>query len=99
MVICGTEHYLDSLAQDAEWCTVNVIAGRDEGECRAPPYAVLNYCRVLAYIVDRLVASKRTRAEWALGHVPVRYHEVIQAALDQHPGTAPAQQVPCATLN
>ena len=91
-------HYLDSLARDAEWCAAGVIDGPDEGECRVPPYAVLNYCRVLAYIVDREVTSKRTGGQWALARLPGHFHAVMRAALDEYSGARPAQPVPCKTL-
>ncbi len=91
--------YLDSIAQDARWCIHNIKSGADDDTCRVPAYAVLNLCRVLAFIRDRQVTSKRSGAEWALSHLPDTYHAVIQAGLDEYTPDSTSQPVSCATLN
>jgi streptomycin 3"-adenylyltransferase len=92
------DDYLDSIVQDATWCIQNMMNGADEGVCRVPQYAVLNLCRVLAFIQDNQITSKRTGAEWALQHLPDTYHAVIQAALDEYTQTGSSETVPCTEL-
>ena len=50
------EYYLKSIAQDFDWSYNNVINGQEDGTCSVPTYAVLNTCRVLAFIKYGLVA-------------------------------------------
>jgi streptomycin 3"-adenylyltransferase len=90
--------YLDAIAEDAAWSINNVLNGADDGLCRVPQYAVLNFCRVLAFIHESRVTSKRTGAEWALSNVPENYHAVIQAALTEYTTAGSAQPVPCKML-
>jgi streptomycin 3"-adenylyltransferase len=92
------DDYLDSIVQDATWCIQNMMNGADAGDCQVPKYAVLNLCRVLAFIQDRQVTSKRTGAEWALANLPDTYHLVIQTALDDYTQAGSSQVVPCAGL-
>ncbi|MBN1564386.1 MAG: DUF4111 domain-containing protein [Anaerolineae bacterium] len=94
--------YLDSIVRDAAWNFDNVMGGPDVGVCLVPQYAVLNYCRVLAFIREGLITSKQTGAEWALRQLPEQHHAVICAALNryQRHDTAPQgdDQVDCQAL-
>jgi streptomycin 3"-adenylyltransferase len=47
-------------------------------------YLILNLARVLAFMKDGLVLSKREGGEWALNNVPERYHSLIQDALREY---------------
>ena len=47
-------------------------------------YIILNLARVLAYIKDGLVLSKKEGGEWALKNVHERYHSLIQNALTEY---------------
>ncbi|MCR5466335.1 MAG: DUF4111 domain-containing protein [Lachnospiraceae bacterium] len=40
--------------------------------------------RVLAYVTDGLVLSKKEGGEWALNHVHERYHSLIKDALTEY---------------
>lgn len=44
----------------------------------------MNLARVLAYIKDGLVLSKKEGGEWALKNVHERYHSLIQGALIEY---------------
>lgn len=91
--------YLDSIAQDARWSYNNVMCGPDEGECAVPRYAVLNSCRILAYLDDtQNVMSKRGGGEWGLEHLPQKYAPVIQEALNEYAVAGSSQPVDAALL-
>jgi hypothetical protein len=54
-------------------------------------YAILNGSRILRSIETRdVVLSKRAAGEWALGHLPARWHAAIRAAARAHDGQATA---------
>jgi streptomycin 3"-adenylyltransferase len=76
--------YLDSIAGDADWCYTNILKGADSGEGRVPTYAVLNFCRVLAFIEQRLITSKVEGGQWGVEHLPQEYTSVIRAALQEY---------------
>jgi streptomycin 3"-adenylyltransferase len=92
------EYYLDSLAQDAEWSTQNILQGADYGECAVPVYAVLNYCRVLAFIEEDLITSKREGGQWAIKHLPADYKFIVQEALREYATSGTAGPVDCRVL-
>lgn len=90
--------YLDSIVQDAYWCFDNIMAGADSGSCRIPKYAVLNFCRVLAFIHEDLVTSKQTGGEWGLANLPPEYHPLIEAALQEYAVLGSSPDVDCNLL-
>lgn len=65
--------YIDSLWYDIE------NAAADIGE--HPVYMTLNLCRVLAYLREGQVLSKKAGGEWGLHTLPKRYHPLIREAL------------------
>jgi len=84
MVLCGAEiqdvfapvpkeFYLESIQADVRYAITR--AGEN------PVYCVLNLCRVLAYMADGAVLSKREGGEWGLAHLPSAYGALIAAAL------------------
>lgn len=92
------QHYLGSIARDSKWSFDNIMNGSDEGMCRVPNYAVLNFCRVLAFIKDNLVTSKKTGGEWALNNLPKKIHLVVQEALNEYKEQGSSQAVDCGVL-
>ena len=76
--------YLDSIAADSAWSYGNIMQGPDDGSCAVPPYAVLNFCRVLAFIEQQSVLSKSEGGQWGLSHLPVQFHPIIHAALQKY---------------
>ncbi|HEX6280453.1 MAG TPA: DUF4111 domain-containing protein [Pyrinomonadaceae bacterium] len=78
------EFYLDAIIADAEENFRNIHSKTDDSPCRVPMYAVLNFCRVLAYIDDGLIASKLEGAEWGLSQIPSEYQAVIFAAKSEY---------------
>lgn len=65
--------YIDSIRND--------IMGAKEDILTAPVYVTLNLCRVLGYLRDGLILSKKSGGEWGLHAVPARYHAWIEKAL------------------
>ena len=78
------EHYLDSIALDAEANFENITEKTGTEKGIVPKYAVLNFCRVLALIEDDLITSKLEGGEWALRKLPEKYHSIISAALQEY---------------
>lgn len=70
------QDYIDSIWND--------IADAKEEITDHPMYLILNLARVLAYLKDGLVLSKKEGGEWALGNIPEMYHSLINAALCEY---------------
>ncbi len=91
-------HYLDSIVTDTRHSLDDIAAGVDSGECRVPPYAVLNACRVLAYVRDGLMTSKTEGGQWGLEHLPPRYEALITAAIGEYAEPDSSRAVDAQTL-
>ncbi|MBO4384915.1 MAG: DUF4111 domain-containing protein [Clostridia bacterium] len=75
--------YIDSIRFDVE-CAKEDIA--DDAM-----YLTLNLARVLAYLTEKRVLSKKEGGEWALAELPEEYRPLIRNALDEYLlGAAPA---------
>ena len=72
--------YIDSLLHDVGNAAVEIA---DD-----PVYMTLNLCRVLAYLRDCTVLSKRGGGEWGIRNLSPQYHEQIQSALCAYAGEA-----------
>ncbi|BCZ47985.1 streptomycin 3''-adenylyltransferase [Clostridium gelidum] len=68
-----SEAYLDSIKSD-------IIGSQDEVIDNSI-YIILNLCRVLAYVQDRLVLSKKEGGEWGIKNVDGKYKGLIKEAL------------------
>ncbi len=68
-----SEAYLDSIKND-------IINSEDE-VIDNPTYIILNLCRVLAYMQDGLVLSKKEGGEWGIKNIHSKYHGLIKEAL------------------
>lgn len=66
--------YLDSIRND--------IADAEKDIRANPIYIILNLCRVLAYMKDSKVLSKREGGEWGLKNVDSRFANLIMNALE-----------------
>jgi predicted nucleotidyltransferase len=53
-----------------------------------PVYFTLNLCRVLCYLKEGKVASKREGGEWGILNVPSAYQEIVRQCLDIYNGAA-----------
>lgn len=75
------QDYIDSIWND--------IADAEEEITDNPMYFTLNLARVLAYVKDGCILSKKEGGEWALANVPEKYHKLVEAALREYAeGTA-----------
>lgn len=68
--------YLDALLYDVE--------GAREEIAQCPMYFILNLARVLAYVREGKVLSKKEGGEWALKSLPAEHHALIRAALREY---------------
>ncbi|PIZ62128.1 DNA polymerase subunit beta [Candidatus Roizmanbacteria bacterium CG_4_10_14_0_2_um_filter_39_13] len=91
-------YYLDSIQKDADWSYKNVLNGPDDGTCKVPHYAVLNFCRILAFMQDKLVTSKREGGEWGVKNLPSIYNPIIQEALKEYAKAGSSENIDCKLL-
>ena len=78
------EAYLDSICNDVKDAKEDIAQFPGSSE-----YAILNACRVYAYIKDGLVISKEQGGKWGLANLPEKYHSLISAMLNSYiKGTA-----------
>lgn len=65
--------YIDSIWYDVENAGEEILEN--------PMYFTLNLCRVLAYLREDLVLSKKSGGEWGLRALPQKYHAILYDAL------------------
>ncbi len=92
------EIYLKSIAENFKWSFDNVSKGRDVGEGRVPTYAVLNFCRALAFIQDKIITSKKEGGKWGIKNLPEEYIVLIQEALNEYAETGTGKLIDLAIL-
>lgn len=68
--------YLDSILRDVLDTTFGVTS-----DLSHPAYVLLNACRTYAYLITGAIFSKQEGGEWALKHLPKRFHSLIQTTL------------------
>lgn len=66
------------------------IADAEEEILDNPMYLILNLARVLAFLKDGLVLSKKEGGEWGLDNIPEVYHPLVQSALKEYTECAKA---------
>jgi streptomycin 3"-adenylyltransferase len=92
------KYYLDSIIKDFRWSEDKIMKGPDSGGCPVPVYGVLNFCRVLAYLQDKLITSKVEGGQWGLVNLPEKYHKIIREALKEYDKVGSAQPVDATLL-
>lgn len=70
--------YVESIVHDAEDALQGIL--------EAPEYYVLNLCRVLYYLKEGVVSSKREGGEWGLKALPAEYGETVRLCLKRYGG-------------
>jgi predicted nucleotidyltransferase len=73
-------YYIESIYND--------IKEAPQGIADNPIYYTLNLCRVLHYLQDGQVSSKREGGEWALTHLPQEFKKVVNDCLNRYNGLA-----------
>lgn len=51
-----------------------------------PVYVVLNLCRVIYYLQEEILSSKKEGGEWGLQSLPEYFHPIIRECLDRYSG-------------
>ena len=75
------EDYLDSIFRDVNDALYGLSLKTSQ-----PVYAILNTCRVYAYLRTGQIYSKAEGGEWALHGLPARYHPLILQAQKYYRG-------------
>jgi len=76
------QHYVQAILHDVEGAAQDIID--------SPMYYTLNLCRVLYYLKEGIVSSKKEGGEWGLSVLPSEYHSIIEGALHAYrQGTQP----------
>ncbi|MCY7483233.1 aminoglycoside adenylyltransferase domain-containing protein [Paenibacillus alvei] len=70
------EYYMDSIMAD--------VNGAFEEIAENPVYYVSNLSRVLLYVRESVISSKKEAGEWALDHLPNDYHSLIAQCLAKY---------------
>ena len=70
------QDYLDSIWDD--------VSGAEDEITEHPMYLILNLARVLAYLKDRKVMSKKEGGAWGLRCLPEQYRPLIRSALQEY---------------
>ena len=70
------EDYLDAILGD--------VSGAREKIAANPMYLILNLTRVLGYLKERKILSKREGGLWGLERLPERYRPLIRSALEEY---------------
>lgn len=65
-----------SLRQDIVWA----LAQKDE----KTGYLILNLCRIIAWLKEKLVFSKKEGAEWMISYLPQKFHSALQSVLQAY---------------
>ena len=76
------ETYVDSIWYD--------VGGAEDEIAENTMYLMLNLARVLAYLKETQVLSKKEGGEWGLQNLPVKYHGLLREALREYQGEEPA---------
>lgn len=69
-------NYMDSIWRDVADAPKNIE--------KDTVYMVLNLARVLAYKEEGLVLSKKEGGEWAIKHLPTKYHQLVKDSLCEY---------------
>ncbi|MBY9082498.1 DUF4111 domain-containing protein [Paenibacillus sp. HN-1] len=74
------QYYVKSIFSDIESASTDII--------ESPVYFTLNLCRVLYFLKEGVVSSKKEGGEWGICVLPSEYRQDIQRCLNEYCGTA-----------
>lgn len=83
--------YIKSLLNEAEWVCQHAV--------HTPFYAILNLCRIIAFLKHNEVTSKKEGAEWALSNLPEEFSPLINSALRRYLNTKEVEQPDISNLS
>lgn len=72
------KYYVDSILYDLAEVRTDII--------KDPVYYILNLCRVLYYLRENRIASKKEGGDWGLKNLPEKYKEIIKTAVGIYSG-------------
>ncbi|MCS0791606.1 DUF4111 domain-containing protein [Cytobacillus firmus] len=58
-----------------------------------PMYLTLNLCRVLFFIKEGKISSKREGGEWGLNNLPYKYQQLVERCLNEYSGETFSSEV------
>lgn len=70
------KEYIDSIWSDVEGAREDILSN--------PIYVTLNLCRVLAYLQENLILSKKSGGEWAVHVLPQAFQNFVQLAFNSY---------------
>ncbi|WP_034850100.1 aminoglycoside adenylyltransferase domain-containing protein [Clostridium hydrogeniformans] len=68
------EYYIDSIIGDIEGARESIVEN--------PIYNILNLCRVLYYLKEEAICSKKEGGQWAYSNMNKRYKEIVKSAME-----------------
>ncbi|MEC0167533.1 aminoglycoside adenylyltransferase domain-containing protein [Paenibacillus graminis] len=77
--------YLSSILHDIADAAADILEN--------PMYIILNLCRVLYYLQEGKIVSKREGGEWGTVSLPPEFRELVQVCLNQYNGVSENRQV------
>lgn len=69
-------YYIDSIKKDIENSESEIFEN--------PVYIILNFCRVLAFIKNDIIISKKQVKQWATENLPPAYIKIVYEAVDSY---------------
>lgn len=75
-----SQYYMESIKLDVD--------GAIQGITENPVYYVLNLARVLLYVKEGNISSKKEAGEWALNELPKQFEGILSQCLAQYEGRA-----------
>lgn len=73
------KYYIDAIKSDIEDSKTEIKNN--------PVYYILNLCRVLYFLQDGNICSKKEGGEWAIINIPEKFKDIIQGALNIYSDT------------
>ncbi len=77
-------YFIASIVQDFIWSYHHILEKTGDQPCPVPLYAVLNSCRMIAFLECEVMLSKAEGGQWGLNNLPARYYSLITEALKEY---------------
>jgi predicted nucleotidyltransferase len=74
-------YYIQSILSD--------VRNAKDAIVKDPVYYTLNLCRVLYFLKEDVISSKREGGEWAIASLPSKYKHLLIECLNQYSGMSP----------
>ncbi|EFV76486.1 hypothetical protein HMPREF1013_03237 [Bacillus sp. 2_A_57_CT2] len=86
-----SQYYLASILHDVEGAAEEIIS--NPPAYLTPMYLTLNLCRVLYFIKEGKISSKREGGEWGLNNLPHKYQQLVERCLNEYNGETFSSEV------